>query len=133
VVAGGDRVSCELGELRAGTLGIELLERLDHALVEPKPARAREAVIERVPDQLVGEAKPTGRSRNLGHEARGDRLVEPFEQRVVGDTPDAGEHIEVELAPEHRGEHQEAAALLGKVGEPPGDDVANAPGMSGRP
>jgi hypothetical protein len=83
VVAGGDRVACQLGELRPGVLAFELLERLDRELVQPYTAGAREAVVERVADEHVLEAQAPGRARNVGDHACGDRLVEPLEQLVV--------------------------------------------------
>jgi hypothetical protein len=111
VLAGGDRVLREVGEVRPWALVVELLERRDGKLVKPDAAGAREPVVERVADQHVGEAKAPGGIREIGHDARVDRLVEPFEQLVARDAPQPGEHVERELATEHGGEEQQPVAL----------------------
>ena len=56
----------------------------------------------------------------------GHRLVERLEQLVFSERFQPSERVERELASEHRRQHQYPVAFLREVGEPAGDDVADA-------
>ncbi len=104
-VASSDGMVRELGEVGPGVLAVERLERLHRQPVQPNAAGSGEPIVEGVPNEDVREAQATGRTGNVGDDARGHRLVEQVEQRVLRHTPDAGKRVEGELAAHHGREH----------------------------
>ena len=126
VVARGAGVLRELGHPRRVGRAGEPLERRRGLRVQAHPARARDAVVERVAEQHVLEAQALGRARDVREQPGGDRLVEPREQRLVLAGGERREQVAGKLPPEHRREHEQLAALRREVGDPPCDDVAQA-------
>ena len=55
-------------------------------------------------------AKATVRSRHLADHARLDRLLERREQLLVLHARQADQHVEAELAPQHRGDEERSPA-----------------------
>ncbi len=125
-VPAGDRVVRELGQVRPRIGAAERLERVHDTTVQPHAPRARQALVERVPDDHVREAQPSRAAGDLGDDARRERLVERLEHRVLRYAGELSEDVRPELAADDRCEHQRVAAGNGEVGDPAGDHVADA-------
>ena len=78
-------------------------------------ARSRQSVVERVTDERVRESKTDRRLRDIGHDARDDRLVEHVEEVVLRDLDDVREDVEGELASRTDARTSTPIALLGQV------------------
>ena len=63
----------------------------------------------------MGEAAATGSSWSLDHDPLAHRLVERFEERFATDTARVLERVELELAAENGGKHEDQVAVVGKV------------------
>jgi hypothetical protein len=109
---GREVVMCELGEVRAQIGGVDRIERLTGTLMEPRPARRSQLVVERVPDQHVPEAQPPGRSRRLADEALGHGLVQEVEQLVASQPAELRQRVQLELPAHDRGSHEQVPAAL---------------------
>jgi hypothetical protein len=107
----------ELGHVGRGIGRVDRLQRLAGAPVELELACRCEVVVDRVPDQLVTEPKPAGRSRRRLDDPLGHRLVEYVEQRVAGKVAETTQRIEPELAADDRGRDEQLPAALGEAGD----------------
>ena len=121
----GEEVVRQLGEMGLRIGGIDRLERLADLLVEPQPPRQGQVVVERVPDESMTEAKPTGRSGHLANDALGHGLVQHVEQFAVRQPAEPRQRVQAELPAHHRGRHEKAAALLGEPRHAPTDHRAD--------
>ena len=128
----------QLGEVRFGVARIELFERVPHPAVQLHASSGCKLVVESVADKHVREAHPTGLGRHVGHHALARSFVEDLEQLITTHVAYSLERGEIELAPEHRGENEDEAAVLGQVSQPPLDHCAHpfrnhpAPGFGTR-
>ena len=74
----------------------------------------------------MGEAHPADRAGNLRYDARVHRLVEKLEDRVPFESADAGQRIEIELASEHGGQHEQLVALVREMAQAAADHLPHA-------
>jgi hypothetical protein len=66
----------QFGQVRVQVRPVKRFQGLAGALVQPKALAGRDALIDDVADQRVGEPQPPGRAGNLGHHAGSDALVQ---------------------------------------------------------
>ena len=101
----------ELGEVRLGVSGVEILEGFSRAPMQRNPTRRRETVVERVADERVCEAQTSASPRHVRDDPRGDGLVEDVQQLLGGPSAEPFERVEAELPSEHRGEREDVDAF----------------------
>ena len=104
----------ELPEVWLEVAGVQLLEDLPEPAVEPDAPGGRHRVVERVADQRVREAQAAQAAGHVRDDAGVGRLVEHVQQVVAGEFAPALERLEAELAPDHRREREDAAAVVGE-------------------
>ena len=90
--------------MRIGVAGKELLERFANRSVELSPTAEWQLVVKAVAEERVAEAQTHAAAGYLGNELLGYGLVEQFQKGAALQTACACEHVEVELATEHRRE-----------------------------
>ena len=118
----------ELGDVRLGISGVEVLEReADAAMQEAAPLRT-EVVVERLADEPVREAVHADRRRPLGENAAVDGLREGAVEVRGIELADTLQRVEPELAPDHRGGQQQGASAIGQRREAVADRLADAVG-----
>lgn len=104
----------ELREVWLGVAGVQLFEDLPEPAVEPDAPGGRHRVVERVADQRVREAQAAQGAGHVRDDAGVGRLVEHVQQVVASELARALERLEAELAPDHRREREDAAAVVGE-------------------
>ena len=77
-------------------------------------------------DQGVHEGEAPGAAWGLGHERGRRGSFEHVEGRVLVDGGDAGEHVDVELAPDDGRGAQETLGVGAEPGDAPADDLVDA-------
>ena len=120
----------QLGQVAAVPAPLRGLDRLPHALVDPGPARHRHPLVERLPDQRVGEQVVAGALVRLGQEAGRERLLERAEELVLGQQHDAFEQCGVDVAADHRRDAEQLDGRRLEPAEPPRDDLLDALGQT---
>src|SRR5215207_5660058 len=105
---------------------VEALEGLADLAAELYPATSRQAVVCGIPNQGMGEAHAPDHARDLGNDARLDPLVEQLEDAVTLESADTRQRIEIELAPEHRGQGEQSVAFVGQMSQPAADHLSHA-------
>ena len=98
--------------------------------MQPHAPRAAELAVQRGVDERVGERVPVGAARHLADHARAAGLLDRRDHVVGRKVRDPLDHLEVELAAEHRPQRQHSLRRLGEVGESPRDHVAHALGQT---
>ena len=116
----------ELGEMRIELGRVDGLERLAHAAMQLDPPSPGQTVIGGVPDQGVREAHAADRAWDLGDHARFGRLVEQVQDGAALEPADARQGVEIELAPEDRGQREQLVAVVRQVAQPAADRLADA-------
>ena len=116
----------ELAQGRAQPADGVFLERLGHPRVHACAPRTRELVAQRVVDQGVHEGEAPGPAWGLGHERGRRGSLEHVEGRVLVDGGDAGEHVDVELAPDDGRGAQQTLGVGAEPGDAPADDLVDA-------
>ncbi|MBW3652910.1 MAG: glycosyltransferase [Actinobacteria bacterium] len=79
-------------------------------------------------DERVRERVAAERVRDLGQQTGLDRLLERLEQRVALEVGDPLEHVQLEVAPDHRGHRQDARDRLGQSRDAAPDHLLDARG-----
>ena len=93
-------------------------QRLAHPPVQPRPPQLRDRVVQRRPHQRVREPVAPD-VPDLAQHARLDALVQRLDELVVVLRDDRGQHVVVELAPDHGRDQQHGAGRLGQPPQPP--------------
>ena len=119
----------ELCQVLARVLAVEILERLGHALMHSRSAGGPEALIERLVDERVGEAKLPDPLGGLGKQRGGDRRLEVIQQQALVEIEDRLEQLQVERTADHRCEPQDLERLLAQALHAPLDHLAHALGQ----
>ena len=107
----------------------QVLECLGHPFVAPGPTGGAHVDVERVLDERVGEVVAPGHPGQLVDEVDGGGRVEDVEEIVLGDLGGPGQHIEVEVPPDHRRSRKHALGLLPEPADPGADHLADAVGQ----
>ena len=115
-VGGGQRMLCDLPEVRPEVGGVDFLQRTYNLPVQPDPACRRQLLVERVPHQYVCEAKRGRRAGNVPNHARRRRVLEDIEYLVLVAAAELREHRDLELAAEDGRDREQ---LLRRVREVP--------------
>src|SRR5206468_7927303 len=102
---------------------IECFERGSDLLVKLHSATWRQALVQRVADQRMGEAQPTAAGGDLRDDACSARLVEQHEQALGRKAGRMSERVEFELTAEHCGEGEDSVALGGQPTKPTANHV----------
>jgi hypothetical protein len=102
----------ELVQMRLEVFRVQPLERVTNAAVQLNAPPRAEIVVERVPDQHMGEAQATRLARHVGDDTLPSSLVEDLEELIAADLADVFERGEVELATEHRSELEDELAVV---------------------
>jgi hypothetical protein len=105
--------------------GVEGLDGRGHPTVEGRPAGGGELVMERGPDDGVGEPVPERGVGHLEHQTCRGRLVQRRQQRLLGEPSRLLHHRWVELRPDDRRHAKDLAGLLAQATEPHPHDLAN--------
>ena len=92
----------------------------------PVGGASLQVLVQRVLDQRVHEAVAAELLLGLADEPGADRTVEQIEQSVLVDVDQPGEHVEVELAADHRGERQRLLGRFAEARDAMRDDLAHA-------
>ena len=92
----------ELAQVRVELGAAERDQRLAHAAVQARAAQRGQPVVERRAHQRVAERVAPDALGDLDQHAGGDRLLERGHELVPRQRADLLEHVEVELAPDHR-------------------------------
>jgi hypothetical protein len=95
-------MECDLREVLLEVRSMNVLERLAGSAVQLHPARGSQLVVERVPDEDVGEAEAARRVRNLVDESLDHGFVEDAEDFLTGALRHAGDRLEFELSARER-------------------------------
>ena len=98
------------------------------AAVQARAAQRREPVVERRAHQRVAERVAPDALGVLAQHARGDRLLERGDELVAAQRPDLLEHVEVELAADHRRRREHLPRRLAQPRQPPPRHLAHALG-----
>ncbi len=112
-----------------GVVGPHLLEGLGHTLVRPPAPRGPEVLVEGVLDEGVHEAVAVD-LLGLDDQPPGDRLLDLVDEAQLVDIEEAGQHGEIEVAPDHRGHRKSPLDLGAQIGHAVGYDLSDAPGES---
>src|SRR5436309_6028461 len=104
---------------------VQRFESLYDLTVQLPPSCRLQAVVEGVPDEDMGEAPASGRSRDVCDNALSNRLGEQLDERLVIELTQVRERVEIELAAEHRGQAQDAVALLRQVAQAATDHLGH--------
>ena len=94
--------------MRHQVVGVSGLDRLGHPLVQPAPACRGQLGVQRLANKAVAEAETARGAGFLADDARPDRLVQCVEEfvRIARELRNPLEHLELEMAPDHRGHGQ---------------------------
>jgi hypothetical protein len=125
-VASGDRMLHEPGDRSAGAVAVEALEQLERPAVQAHAAHIREPLVERVANEDVGEAQPPGRIGRVRRHPRAHGFIEHVEQIVLGQLGKAGQHVERELATEHRSQDEHPPRFARQVRKAARDHLLDA-------
>jgi hypothetical protein len=96
--------------------------------VQPDTARAGELAIQRIAHEIVREPQTPASAGHVGHQTRSDRLLEFLDEHLADDPARLRQHLDVELAAEHRGQHQRMPRRWRKPPSPSLDHLADAVG-----
>src|SRR5207244_3241722 len=118
----------QLGEMRLEIGRVELLERLAGAAVKHRAPRLRYAVVERLAEQSMAEARAAESARQIGKDAGRRRLGDHRNQFLLGNACDRREQREIEVATQDRSAFQNASSFVGEKGEAAADDLADLGG-----
>ncbi|MGH7318607.1 MAG: hypothetical protein ACRELA_03120, partial [Candidatus Rokuibacteriota bacterium] len=105
---------------------IRRVQRLDgrgDPPVQEIPPRRKEPLVDRVPHVIVHQAKAAG--GRLEH-APPNQLLHPGGRLVLADPRRLREQIELDLAPDDRGQRRQPAPALGQALDPASDQLADA-------
>ena len=75
-----EEMAGQLGQVRVQVLPVKRLQGLAGLLMQPKALAGRDALIQGVADQHMGEPETAGRAGNRGHHAGRDALIQDVEQ-----------------------------------------------------
>ena len=128
VVAGRREVVGERGGDVVERVGVQGLERLARAPVQPRPPGGRQLAVDRLADQRVREAIPADRVGRLDQHALGQGIVHGLEQSLAVEAGDPLERVEVELGPEHGRGGQRGPLELVQAPHPAQQEVLDASG-----
>ena len=123
---GAREVARELRQPRVEVVLVAGEDRLADPRVQPRPAQAREPVVERRLHERVGEGVAPDAIADLLQHPRVDRLVERGDELVARQRPERLQQPEVELAPDHAGDLHRLAGAGGQARDPPAGDLAHA-------
>ena len=123
---GAREVARELRQPRVEVVLVAGEDRLADPRVQPRPAQAREPVVERRLHERVGEGVPPDAIADLLQHPRVDRLVERRHELVARQRPERLEQPEVELAPDHARDLHRLAGARGQARDPARGDLAHA-------
>ncbi len=98
-------------------------QRLGHLGVQPGPTGRRDLGVRRVADQRVREAEPV--DAVLADQPGLLRRLQRVEHRVLVETRARGQHGEIELPADHRGQPQHRPRRVRQPGEPAGQHVVH--------
>ena len=118
----------ELGDVRLGIGGVELLEREPDAAVQEAAALRAEVVVQRLADEAVREAVRADRRRPLDDDAAVDGLRQRAVELGRLELADALQRVEAKLAPDDRRRQQQDARAVGQRREAVADRLAHAVG-----
>ena len=99
-------------------LAAQVLQRLGHLPVRPRPTGAAEILVQGVLDEGVGEAVAASGVAKFPHQRRGRSGVEDVEQFVFRCLGGTGEHIEIEVPANHRGQRQHPPGVVPESPDP---------------
>jgi len=123
--AGGLEVMVgQLGEVRLGIGGVQLLERVGDLAVESHAAGGRDVAVERLADQRVGEGVAAKCAGALHHDSTGDGLLNHAGDALLLGVACGLERGEREFPPDHGRRCEHACGLLGQRFEASADRVA---------
>ena len=128
-LGGTEPVAGQLTDPGPGTVAAEVLQRLGHLPVRPRPTGGTEVLVQRVLDEGVGEAVVPRGVGELAHQGRGRRGVEDVEQLVFRCLGGPGQHIEVEVPADHRGQRQHPLGVVSQSPDPCADHHPDAVGQ----
>ena len=104
VASGGQRVVAgEVGEGR-GIVGSQGFDGLGHTRVQRCPSVDAVTLVEDLLEERVAEGEGPRAARDLLHETRFDRLLEPVEQLELVDPENAAQDRRLELGAHDRGD-----------------------------
>ena len=117
-----------LGHLGGVLLGAALVDPLQcpaHLLMEPDSPRREHLLVERLPEEGVGEPEAHRGARRgpLLYHRRSLGLLQGREQLLLTFFRHTLQHVQSELPAYHRSDGQHPVALLAQPGEPFADDV----------
>src|SRR5207249_11320181 len=118
-------VVCQLRQVRFSALPVKALQRLAHPPVQASPMRRRDLLVQRLPDQDMGEAQSCERPWDLADDPSGNRLVQCLQDLVGFHVHDTAQRVEIELPAEDGGEAQYTFRLRRNRLHAPGDDLAD--------
>ena len=124
--SGEREVMRELAQVRVELRAVARDQRLAHAAVETRAPQRGQPVVERRAHQHVAERVAPDALGDLDQHARRDRLLERGNQLVPGERPDLLEHVEVELAADHRRRREHLAHGLPEPRQPARRYLAHA-------
>ncbi len=128
VVAGHGEVVGQRGGDVVERVGVQGLERLARAPVQPRAPGGRELAVDRLADQRVREAIPADRVGRLDQHALGQGVVHGLEQSLAVEAGDPLERVELELGPEHGRGGQRGPLELVQAPHPAQQEVLDALG-----
>ena len=115
----------EVERQRFGRRARLVLQRLADAAVQPPPPGGRQAVLDRLPDQVVGE--PVSVRPVLGQQPGLQRRLHRLQHLLVVTAGDLGQQrVRHDLA-RHRGDRQQFLGRTGQGGHPLADDLRHRP------
>ena len=118
--AGGEPVVRELAEPR---FAAERLQRLGDQEMQARALGVQQLAGERPVQQRVGEREAL--AAELGDEPGGHGVRQYGEHILLAALADVRQHVDVELAPDHRRDPQQPGGLVAEPRGPAGDDVAH--------
>jgi hypothetical protein len=129
-----EEVVGELWQMRVGRRSVDRLQRLCHAAMQANALRARQLVVERLPDQCVTEGIVTKRKRHgaslgvglIAHDPRLCGLVEELEERVLGKPRGLLQNADAELASDDCRQGENPVALVRELVEAPTDHLSHS-------
>jgi hypothetical protein len=123
----------QLGQIALEVVAAQLDQGRAHPVVQAPPLPGGELLIQRLVDEGVGEPEPARPALHLHDQPRLHRLLEVVEH-VAGRRPGGpGDHVQVEVAPLHRGRGQAGVGGVRQPVEPPADHVPDPLGNPGVP
>ena len=122
----------QLADAGPGTVAAEVFERLGHLPVGPGPTGATEILVQGVLDEGVGEAVVPGvsaSSRTRAAAVAASRMSSSVVFRCLGGP---GQHVEVEVPADHRGQRQHPLGVWSQPPDAGADHRADAGGQRHR-